>query len=40
MRLLFSVLALVGWSSVGMAGLYPPIDESTVHMLDVLGKSS
>lgn len=40
MRWLFSVLTLVSWSSVGMAGLYPPVDESTVHMLDVLGKSS
>lgn len=40
MRRFLSVLALVGWSSAGMAGIYPPLDESTVHIPDSLSKSS
>jgi hypothetical protein len=34
------VLALVGWSSVGIAGIYPPLQETSVRIPDLVSRSS
>jgi hypothetical protein len=39
-RRFLSVLAVVGWSLVGIAGVYPPVEETNVRIPDLLSKSS
>jgi hypothetical protein len=40
MRWFLTLLAFVGWSSVGVAGIYPPIPETVVRIPDLISKSS
>jgi hypothetical protein len=40
MRWFLTVLALVSWSSVGVGGIFPPLQEATVRIPDLVSKSS
>jgi hypothetical protein len=40
MRWFLTVLAFIGWPSVGVAGIYPPLREPVVRIPDLVSKSS